>query len=109
MGSTLMYRGSGPSFTETIERLETELAELRSLNAPPRPRERTLWAVTAFSAIMALLASVACASAHTRSDYLQRRFEAAANRLDTKTKDLGACESQLDAREAAVLQSRLDP
>jgi hypothetical protein len=108
MGSTLMYRGSDPSFAETIERLETELAELRSLNAPPRPRERTLWMVTAFSAIIAVLASVACASAHTRSNYLQQRFDAAAYRLDVKTKDLGTCESQLDTREAAVLESRLE-
>ena len=97
-----MYRGSQESLAETVARLEGEIAELRSLHVPARPRERTLWAITAFSAILAVLACVALRSAHERAEFLQRRFDAAAMRLDMKTQDLSACERMMDRMPGLV-------
>lgn len=97
-----MYRGSQESLAETVARLEGEIAELRSLHAPARPRERTLWAVTALSAILAVLACVALRTAHERAEFLQRRFDAAASRLDVKTQDLTACERLMDRMPGLV-------
>ncbi|HEX8791905.1 MAG TPA: hypothetical protein VF765_13215 [Polyangiaceae bacterium] len=91
-----MYRGSQESLAETVARLEGEIAELRSLHTPARPREKTLWAVTALSAILAVLSCVALRSAHERAEFLQRRFDAAAMRLDMKTQDLTVCEHMMD-------------
>jgi hypothetical protein len=91
-----MYRGSQESLAETVARLEGEIAELRCLHTPARPREKTLWALTALSAILALLSCVALRSAHERAEFLQRRFDAAATRLDMKTQDLTACEQMMD-------------
>ena len=103
-----MYRDSQQSFAETIERLERELAELQAVHRPPRPRERTLWAVTALSVIGATLAGVACASARERAATLQVRYEAAAARLDVKTQDLNECVSLAGDRKAAMQQCRID-
>ncbi len=97
-----MYRGSQETLAETVARLEGEIAELRSLHIPARPREKTLWAITAFSAIMAVLACVALRSAHERAEFLQRRFDAAAMRLDMKTQDLSACERMMDRMPGLV-------
>ena len=103
-----MYRDSQHSFAQTIERLETELAELQAVHRPPRPRERTLWAVTALSVVAAILAGAACASAHARAAMLKQRFDAAATRLDAKTQDLNECVTLAGGRKAAMQQCRID-
>ena len=97
-----MYRGSQESLAETVARLEGEIAELRTLHAPARPRERTLWAVTALSAIVAVLSCVALRTAHERAEFLQRRFDAAAIRLDMKTQDLTTCEHMMERMPGLV-------
>lgn len=103
-----MYRDSQQSFAQTIERLEQELAELQAVHRPPRPGERLLWAVTGLSVVAAILAGVACASAHARAETLQRRFDAAAARLDVKTQDLNECVSMAGNRKLALQQCRID-
>ena len=108
MGPSSMYRDSQHSFAQTIERLEQELAELQAVHRPPRPRERTLWAVTALSVVAATLAVVACASSRERAAVLQMRLDAAATRLDVKTQDLNECVSMAGDRKAAMQQCRID-
>jgi hypothetical protein len=88
-----MYRASHDTLASTIERLETELSTMRALRAPPRPRERVLWAVSAVSVLGAVFAVAALTSVSARADYAERRFEGARVRLERKTQDLGACES----------------
>jgi hypothetical protein len=88
-----MYRASHDTFASTIERLEAEVRELRTLGTPRGARERTLWATTAVSVVGALLAVAACGAARTRADDAERRFDAARVRLERKTQDLAACES----------------
>jgi len=89
-----MYREPHETFASTVERLETELRELRALRARPRPRERVLWVVTALSVVGALLSGAACASSRARVDEDELRFEGARLRLELKTRDLGACEAR---------------
>jgi hypothetical protein len=108
MGPSSMYRDSQQSFAQTIERLERELAELQAVHRPPRPSERALWALTALSVVAAILAGVACASAHSRAEMLQRRFDAAASRLGTKTQDLNECMWLAGDRKNALQQCRID-
>jgi hypothetical protein len=103
-----MYRDSQHSFAQTIERLEQELAELRALHAPPRPRERTLWAVTALCIVAGTLAVVSCALSHERAVLLQQRFDAVAARLESKTTVLAECQSLADQEQAAQMQRRID-
>jgi len=88
-----MYREPHETFTSTIERLETELRELRALRTRPRPRETALLAVTVLSVLSAVLAGAACVSIHASVDDAERRFAGARARLEVKTQDLGACES----------------
>ena len=88
-----MYREPHDTFASTVERLETELRELRALRARPRPRERALWAVTALSVLGAVLAVAACASSRASTEDAERRFAGARARLELKTQDLGTCES----------------
>jgi len=88
-----MYRASHDTLASTIERLEAELRTIRALRAPPRPRERVLWTVTAVSVLCALFAVAALGSLRARADDAERRFDGARVRLERKTQDLGACES----------------
>jgi hypothetical protein len=92
-GFTPMYRDPHETFASNVERLETELCELRALRARPRPRERVLWAITSLSVVGAILAVAACASSRASAEDAELRFEAARVRLELKTQDLGACES----------------
>jgi hypothetical protein len=103
-----MYRDSQQSFAQTIERLEREIAELHSVHAPPRPSEKALWAVTGLAVIGAILATVACLSAHARAEALQTRLDAAANRLEAKTQVLNECELTLSEQQHAAQQARID-
>ncbi len=89
-----MYRDPDETFASTVERLETELHELRALRARPRPRERVLWAVTAASVLGAVLSLAALVSTRASADDAELRFEGARLRLALKTQDLGACESK---------------
>lgn len=88
-----MYRASHDTFVCTIERLEAELRDLRSLRARPRRRERALWVVTATSVVGALLAVAACTAARARADEVERRYDGARVRLELKTEDLATCET----------------
>jgi aminoglycoside phosphotransferase (APT) family kinase protein len=88
-----MYREPHQTFASTVERLETELRELRALRSIPRPRERVLWAITALSVLGAIFATAASVSIRESADDAERRFEGARTRLELKTQDLGACES----------------
>jgi len=88
-----MYRASHDTLASTIARLDAELRELRALRAPPRPRERVLWVVTAMSVLAALFAVAACGAQRARADDAERRFDGARVRLERKTADLGVCES----------------
>jgi hypothetical protein len=87
-----MYRDPQASFADRVERLEKELAELRALRAPARPRERTLWSVTGASVVAALLACSALASTSVRAVDLQRQLEETRSRLDVKSELVGECE-----------------
>lgn len=91
-GPTGMYRASHDTFASTIERLETELQDLRALRATPRPREFVLWAVTGMSVIGAVLAVGACWATHARAADVERRYDGARVRLERKTHDLATCE-----------------
>lgn len=95
-----MYRDPHQTFASTVERLETELRELRALRARPRPRERVLLAVTLLSVVSALLAGAACVASRASADDAEQRFAGARARLALKTQDLGTCESV--ARRALV-------
>jgi hypothetical protein len=88
-----MYREPHQTFASTVERLETELRELRALRGTPRPRERVLWAITTLSVLGVILATAASLSIRASADDAERRFEGARTRLALKTQDLGACES----------------
>jgi hypothetical protein len=88
-----MYRASQDTLFSTVERLETELRELKELRATPRPRERVLWVVTVVSVLGAALAGAACASTRAHVDDAERRFDGARARLERKTQDLSTCES----------------
>jgi hypothetical protein len=92
-GPIAMYREPHDTFASTVERLETELRELRALRATPRPRERVLLTVTVLSVVGALLAGAACASSSVSAEDAERRFAGARTRLVLKTQDLGTCES----------------
>jgi hypothetical protein len=89
----VMYRAPHDTFVCTIERLEAELRELRSLRASPRPRERALWALTLTSVFGAVLAVAACTAARARADDVERRYDGARVRLERKTQDLATCET----------------
>lgn len=96
-----MYRGSQESHVETIARLEAELAELRALRAPPRPGVRALWVATALSVVGLVLAGAASASAHARSERLERRMVMAASLITSQRQDLTTCEQMVqDERQA---------
>jgi hypothetical protein len=88
-----MYRASHDTLAATIEHLEAELRTIRALRAPPRPREKALWAVTVVSALCAVFAVAALTSVRARADDAERKFEGSRVRLERKTQDLGACES----------------
>jgi hypothetical protein len=88
-----MYRASHDTLASTIERLEAELRTIRALRAPPRPRERILWAVTAVSLLCGLLAGAAVVSVRDRAEDAERRYLGARIRLERKTQDLGTCEA----------------
>lgn len=87
-----MYRAPHDTFVSTIERLETELRELRDLRAAPRPRERALWMVTAIAVLVAVFAGTALAAAREHAADAERRFEGARVRNEQKTQDLKTCE-----------------
>jgi hypothetical protein len=101
-----MYRGSQESHIETIARLETELAELRALHAPAAPRARVLWGITALSVVGIVLAAAASASAHARSERLERRMTLAASLLESKRQDLTTCEQMVQSEQLRLQQQQ---
>jgi hypothetical protein len=88
-----MYRAPHTTLASTIERLESELREVRALRGPARPRERLLWAITTVSVLGAVFAGAALTAATAKADVAERKLDGVRTRLELKTQDLGACES----------------
>jgi hypothetical protein len=102
-----MYRASHASHTDTIARLERELAEMQGLSGSPRRRAALLTAVAATSVVSTLLLGAAFATAQARAERLQRHMSEAAQLLDARAQDLQTCASLAQEEERATTQCKI--